>query len=570
METTVANQPTSSESNDKTAEYIQQLEKEIDQLKDEVSHLSEVVRQYQKMLFGTSSEKTKYVGSEENAEQLSFFNEAEDEARPEIKEPCTVVTAHARKAKRTHKELAKSLPVTEVVHTLHDDNCSCPKCGGALKPIGKTPVRDEIIREPARYYIKRHMQESYVCNDCGKNEGKDNGLTDVESMTIVRAPAPKPVLPNSMVSASLLSYVLYAKYALALPLYRIEQDFQNNGLEISRATLANWVIYSAEKYLEPLWNAMKAVVLSEPVVHSDETPVQVLKEKDRSAKQKSYMWVFCSGEFSEKPAVLYMYSTSRSGSNAETFLEGYDKYLVSDGYAGYNGVGAKRCGCFAHVRRRFKDAMPPGTALYEPEKLSPWRTASENSQKERYASTAELVAEMKRQPVKSAVGFYLCNELFELEKLSGKDTDLRIKIREECVKPLLDVFWEWLESVNAANGSSLSKAVNYALNEKKTLVRFLENPLIPISNNRAENSIRPFSVGRKNWLFSVTPKGAKSSAIVYSIIESAKANGLNPYQYLMWLFETMSQADIFESELIASVLPWSTSIPEYCKLEQSL
>jgi hypothetical protein len=138
------------------------------------------------------------------------------------------------------------------------------------------------------------------------------------------------------------------------------------------------------------------------------------------------------------------------------------------------------------------------------------------------------------------------------------------------VKPLLDVFWEWLESVNAANGSSLSKAVNYALNEKKTLVRFLENPLIPISNNRAENSIRPFTVGRKNWLFSVTPKGAKSSAIVYSIIESAKANGLNPYQYLMWLFETMSQADIFESELIASVLPWSTSIPEYCKLEQSL
>lgn len=356
---------------------------------------------------------------------------------------------------------------------------------------------------------------------------------------------------------------------LALPLYRIEQDFQNNGLEISRATLANWVIYSAEKYLEPLWNAMKAVVLSEPVVHSDETPVQVLKEKDRSAKQKSYMWVFCSGEFSEKPAVLYMYSTSRSGSNAETFLEGYDKYLVSDGYAGYNGVGAKRCGCFAHVRRRFKDAMPPGTALYEPEKLSPWRTASEDSQKEQYSSTAELVAEMKRQPVKSAVGFYLCNELFELEKLSGKDTDLRIKIREECVKPLLDVFWEWLESVNAANGSSLSKAVNYALNEKKTLVRFLENPLIPISNNRAENSIRPFTVGRKNWLFSVTPKGAKSSAIVYSIIESAKANGLNPYQYLMWLFETMSQADIFESELIASVLPWSTSIPEYCKLEQS-
>jgi hypothetical protein len=302
--------------------------------------------------------------------------------------------------------------------------------------------------------------------------------------------------------------VLYAKYALALPLYRIEQDFKNNGVEISRATLANWVIAGVEKYLELLWYAIKLVILGETVVHADETPVQVLKEKGRSAKQMSYMWVFCSGEFSKTPAILYMYSTSRAGDNAKTFLGEYDKYLVTDGYAGYNGVLAKRCGCWAHLRRRFKDAMPPGTPLYEPEKLPPWRPKSENEQKERYASTAELLTEMKLQPAKSAVGFYLCNELFALEKLGEDDIDLRCQIRQSYEQPLLDFFWEWIYSINPAKGTSLSKAVNYALNEKILLMRFLEDSLIPISNNRAENSIRPFTVGRKNWLFSVTPKGA--------------------------------------------------------------
>jgi|AGTN01.2.fsa_nt_gi Transposase and inactivated derivatives len=574
----VENQLTSGQTDDKTAAYIQQLARDNDslknenvQLKGEVSHLSEVVRQYQKMIFGASSEKTKYIASEEIVEQISLFNEVETEACPEIKEPPTVVPAHTRKAKRTHEELAKDLPVVEVIHTLNEDECSCPKCGGELKPIGKTAVRDDIVREPAKYYIHRHMQESYICKDCGKDESKDAGLIDVESPTIIRAPVPKPVLAGSMVSASLLSYVLYTKYALALPLYRIEQDLRNNGVEISRATLANWVISSAERYLELLWYAMKAIVLSETVINADETPVQVLKEKDRSAKQKSYMWVFCSGEFSKNPAILYMYSTSRAGANAESFLGTYDKYLVTDGYAGYNGVVAKRCGCWAHLRRRFKDAMPPDTMLYEPEKLPPWRSKSENTKKERYASTAELLTEMKRQPVKSAVGFYLCNELFALEKLGvGKDNaELRCQIRRDYEKPFLDVFWEWIDSVNAAKGTSLSKAVNYALNEEKILMRFLDDPLIPISNNRAENSIRPFTLGRKNWLFSVSPKGAKSSAIVYSIIESAKANGLNPYQYLIWLFETMSQADKLETEFIASVLPWSTSVPDICKLEHN-
>jgi len=548
---------------------INELRNENEGLKDEISHLSEVVRQYQKMLFGQSSEKTKYAADEQANDQISLFNEAEAESDPKVKEPRTLVAGHSRKPKRTHEEMAKDLPVVEIVHTLPEEKRVCPKCGGALNPIGLAKVRDEMRFEPAKYYINRHMQESYACGCCGKDTAKDAELTSIDTQTIVRAPAPKPVLPNSMVSASLLSYVLYAKYALALPLYRLEQDFQNNGLSIPRVTLANWVIRSAEMYLEPIWEVLRASVLAENVIQADETRTQVLKEKGRKATQKSYMWVFCSGEFSEKPAVLYMYSPSRAGENAKTFLGEYSKYLIVDGYGGYNGLNAERCGCVAHLRRRFKDAMPEGAALYEPVKDPPWRPKSQGKSKERYESQKEIIEDLKSHPIKSAVGFFLCNELFDLERAGKDDIEERMKIRRECTTVLLDVFWTWLDSVNPGNGTALSKAVHYALNERNYLVKFLENPIVPVSNNRCENSIRPFCVGRRNWLFSATPKGAKSSAIVYSIIETAKSNNLKPYHYLNWLFETMSQADTVDDNLIASLLPWSESIPADCKTAQS-
>jgi transposase len=543
-----------------------ELKNENDQLKDENAHLTEVVRQYQKMLFGQSSEKSKYAADDQTGDQISLFNEAEAESNPKVEEPRTLVAGHSRKPKRTHEELAKDLPVVEIVHTLPEEERVCPKCGGELTPIGQVKVRDEMMYDPAKYYINRHMQESYVCDCCGKDAATDAEQPDIAVQTIVRAPAPKPVLPNSMASASLLSYVLYAKYALALPLYRLEQDFKNNGLSIPRITLANWVIRSAEMYLEPIWKALKASTLGESVIQADETRVQVLKEKGRKASQKSYMWVFCSGEFSEKPAVLYMYSPSRAGETAKAFLGEYNKYLIVDGYDGYNGLNAERCGCIAHLRRRFKDAMPEGTALYEPAKEPPWRPKSEGPLKERYESKKEIIEDLKSHPIKSVVGFFLCNELFDLERAGKDDIEERIKIRRECATVLLDVFWSWLDSVNPGKGTALGKAVNYALNERKYLVKFLENPIVPVSNNRCENSVRPFCVGRRNWLFSVTPKGAKSSAIVYSIIETAKSNNLKPYHYLNWLFETMSQADIVDDNLIASVLPWSESVPAECKL----
>ena len=504
-------------------------EERIKELEFEVSHLKEVVAQYRKMLFGQSSEKTKYT--EEIPDQLSLFNEAEAEADLKEREKSIVVPEHSRKAKRTHEELFENLPVEEVVLTIPEEERSCGKCGSTLVPVGKEKVCDKIIIIPAQLKIERTFRESYKCVSCGKDANQDGTLPDIEKSTIIKAPVPEPVIPNSLASASAVAYVMYEKYVNAMPLYRMEQDFKNKGLLLSRTTLANWIVTASDKWLLPLWEAMKTELLRRRVIHADETTVQVLKEPGRKAVQKSYMWVYCSGEFEEKPAVLYEYAQTRAGANAGKFLDGYHGYLVADGYDGYNGVKAIRCGCWAHLRRRFKEAIPD--------------TDAGNS--------------------KAKLGFEYCNRLFDLEKqLKELLSDERQKQRPLLAKPLLEEFWSWLDKLVPVGGTKLAKAINYARSEKKYLSVFLDAPEVPVSNNRCENAIRPFTLGRKNWLFSATPKGAKSSAIVYSIIESAKANGLNPYNYLLYLFTALPKLGL-NPGTIRMVLPWSDELPVECK-----
>lgn len=510
-------------------ERIKELENMTADLIEEVTHLKEVVAQYKKMIFGQSSEKTKYT--QELSEQLSLFNEAENEANPKEKEKTVVVEKHERKAKRTHEELIANLPVEEVVLTIPEEERSCGKCGSELKPIGKEKVCDKLVIIPAQFKIERTFRESYKCVSCGVDEEKDSSLPDIGKRNIVKAPVPEPVIPNSLASASAVSYVMYEKYVNAMPLYRMEADFKNKGIELPRTTLANWIIAAADKWLEPLWKAMKNELLQSRVIQADETTVQVLNEPGRKPAQKSYMWVYCSGEFEEKPAVLYEYAQRRVGTNAGKFLEGYHGYLVADGYDGYSGVKAERCGCWAHLRRRFKEAIPDTDAV--------------NS--------------------KAKIGFEYCNRLFEFErKFKELTPEERLKQRLEQEKPLLDEFWSWLETLNPVGGSKLAKAVGYARGERKYLNVFLNAPEVPVSNNRCENAIRPFTVGRKNWLFSASPKGAKSSAIVYSLIESAKVNNLNPYEYLLHIFTALPRLKL-DDESIRCFLPWSVSLPDECR-----
>jgi transposase len=277
-------------------------------------------------------------------------------------------------------------------------------------------------------------------------------------------------------------------------------------------------------------------MLLEPVVRADETEVQVLKEPGREAKTTPRMWVYCTGNRSKTPMVLYEYRPTRSGEHAKRWLSGFRGYLVTDGYAGYNSVpDVTRCYCWAHVRRHWVDAIPK----------------TEN----KTGSSA-------------VVGVEYCNRLFALEdKLEEKKLSAEewTKARQYEAKPLLDEYWPWLSTVGALGGSALGKAVKYSLDLREGLSTFVEDSRISLSNNLCENHIRPFVVGRKNWLFSDTSKGAEASALCYSVLETAKANGLNVYLYLLYLLTEMPKAGALNDDVLERCLPWSPSLPEWCR-----
>lgn len=512
-------------------EYITKLEmreaelvKTIETQKIRIDNLMDILAKSQKAMFGRSSEKSRYVLGEDS-NQLSLFNEAEQETNSIAEEPTveTMVKAHARKPKRTKEELAETLPVVEIVCDLPDAENKCNICGGELRYLGKEHVRDEIEMIPAQVRVLRYVRYNYVCKECEKETGDAN---------IIKSPVPSPVMKRSLASPSSVAYTMYQKYVNHMPLNRQESDWKNQGVTLSRATLANWIIRSSRDWLEPLYSELKKSLIKEPVIHADETVVQVLKEEGKSPSSESRMWVYASGK-SENPVVLFEYQPTRSGQHARRFLEGFKGILQSDGYSGYNAVQeVTHCGCFAHLRRKFEEALPKGSNL---------------------------------EDSKATVGLKYCNDLFNLEKewVDLQPEERYIK-RLEQSKPVLDAFWSWISSLNVLQGSNLGKAVTYAVNQKEALNAFLIDGRTEISNNRAENAIRPFVNGRKNWLFSDTKRGAVASAIVFSIIETAKLNKLNPYMYLVHLFTQLPCLKELTIETLAPFLPWSEKLPEWC------
>lgn len=516
-------------------EYIFSLESKVETLsatvneqQRQIDHLYEVVDKLRKMKFGQQSEKSRFVM--DNADQMSLFNEAEKESNAKAPEPTEeiLVEAHTRKQKRTKEELAESLPVKEIVCELPEEERVCEVCGAEMKPIGREYVRTELEIIPAQASVIKYYRITYACAACEEETGEG---------CLVKADVPAPVMKKSLASASAVAYTMYQKFVNGMPLYRQEQEWRTYGLTLSRATLANWVIRPSEQWFRPLYNAMRRHMLSEPVIHADETEVQVLKEPGREAKAASRMWVYCTGKHSEKPMVLYDYRPTRSGEHAKRWLAGFKGYLVTDGYAGYNSVpDVRRCYCWAHVRRHWVDALPKTS--------------------DKTGSAA-------------AVGMEYCNQLFALEEKFEKQNlsaEEVAKARQDETKPLLDAYWSWLETVDALEGSALGKAVRYSESLRDGLSTFIEDSRISLSNNLCEDHIRPFVVGRKNWLFCDTAKGAEASALCYSIIESAKANGLNTYLYLLYILTEMPKAKELNECVIERCLPWSPSLPEWCRL----
>lgn len=511
-------------------ETILKQKAEIDELKRKLEHMNEVFANAQRARFGQSSEQKNYVLGKD---QLSLFNEAESSQDHKAEEPkpeTIFVEAHERKKKRSQAQMLNNLPEEEVLLEIPEDQLVCSKCGGKMKPIGKKFLRHEMQIIPKQIKLLAYYAVTYACDRCEKDTGFAH---------IVSVKPPVPLMKHSLASPSTVAYIMTQKYVDGLPLARQEKIWAREGVSLSRATMANWVIQCSQTWLKPLYRHMKQELLTHSVIHADETVVQVLKEDGKPATSESRMWLYASAALLRHQVRLFEYQPDRSGKRPESFLNGFTGCLVTDGYAGYNQVKkVTHCGCWAHARRKWREAMPDGATV---------------------------------KTSKAAIGFRYCNKLFaEERKCVLYKPQYRKEYRQGKELPLLEEYFAWLNTVHPEKGSKLEEAVRYSINQKQQLCAFLDNGEVPISNNLAENAIRPFTLGRKNWLFCDTPKGAEASAVVYSLVESAKANGIEPFAYLQHVLVQLPYFGKSPShEELETLMPWAPHIQQEYKMPNS-
>ena len=478
-----------------------------EQLQSKVTTLQEQLNLALARRYAASSEKIA-------PDQIRLFDEAEVEAESQA-EPVDTITVpeHTRK-RRGRRKLPESLPRIDVIHALADDERTCPHDGKTLAEIGEvTSEQLDII--PAKIQVIRHIRKQYACT-CGQ--------------CLKTAPLPPQPIPKSLASPGLLAHITVSKYQDALPLYRQEAILKRIGVELPRATLANWMI-QAGSLIQPLINLLRDRLLAYDILQMDETPVQVLKEPGKTAQSKSYLWVQRGGPPGQ-PVVLYDYDPGRGAGVPKRLLGDFTGYLQTDGYDGYNAVveanGLTHVGCMAHARRKFSEAV---------------KAQGKNKNKHKKKGMAHH-------------GLALIQKLYRVEKQARTLTpEDRYGHRQRHARPILDALRAWLDDAlpQVPPTTMTGKALNYLHNEWGKLIRYLEDGRLEIDNNGAENAIRPFVVGRKNWLFSHSVKGVKASANLYSLIETAKANGLEPYAYLRRVFTELPRADSIEA--IEALLP---------------
>ncbi len=481
--------------------------------------LREQVRLLRAQLFGRKTEKSPAF---QDSTQALLFNEAEACSPAEEVNEAIEIKGHNRK-KRGRKPLPEDLPRVDMVHDLKEEEKACA-CGCMRSRIGEE-ISEQLDIIPARIQVIRHIRYKYVCKNC---EG-----VEAEEPAVTIAPTPKQMIPKSIATSGLLAHVLTSKFVDALPFYRQEKQFSRIGVEIPRSTMCGWAIKVAERSM-PLLEFLRRDILSGPLINIDETTVQVMKEPGRSNTTKSYMWVFRGGD-PEAPALLYQYHPTRSGSVASDFLKGYKGYVQTDGYSGYDFLDHKpgiiHVGCWAHARRNFVDVVK-----------SVQKGKSLKGKKSRAEEGIEYIRKI-----------YAIEKKAKLQELSYEAI---YEERQKNAKPILEEFHSWLIAISVKTPPQglLGKAISYTLNQWDRLIKYLEDGRLRPDNNLVENAIRPFVLGRKNWLFSGRPEGASASSILYSLIETAKANGLEPYQYLRYLFEKLPFSETKDDYL--ALLPY--------------
>ncbi len=515
---------------------IQELQKTIQELNITVANLNETLEEFRRKFFGTSRERAAGRVPDEEAGQ-------EDQT-----EKSTVRSHTRRKPKAKREELYKNLPVREVRCPMPEDQRLCPDCDTVMETIAWQFVREELRITPAKVERIQYMQEVLACPVCRE---EDTG-------TIVKAPVPTALLAHSPASPSMAAFVMYQKFLNSVPFYRQEMDWLQMGAPLARETTSNWCIKCALTYFEPVYDRLHEYLVKRDLLHADETVCQVLHEEGRAAASTSYMWIYLTGNDGLPSIILYDYQPGRAGNYAKNFLEGFSGLLECDGYTGYNSVeNVILVCCLAHCRRYFFEAVP--AARRKKIKLLDINSPEEIPED---AADPEKAKEGKRIPAE--IGLCYCNKLFRIERtLKAMSPEERKNKRLELEVPVWDSFWSWLATVEPLGGSLLEKAVNYAANHKELLGNYLLDGRCEISNNRAERCAKSYATGRKNFLFHDTVNGARSSAIIYSLVETAKANNLNVFQYLYTLLLYMPDYKQ-EPAGVEAMMPWNDFIKERC------
>jgi transposase len=523
---------------DATIAELRQLVNELQSLK---ANLEETLNEFRRQFFGVSSEKvpssTKGSGNPEREE-----SPAGEPEKIKVKG-----YTRERKSKSKRADLYENLPVRDVVIPLTDEQMHCEYCNAQMTVIGHTQVREELRITPAVVERIRYLQEVAICPECKKD---GNG-------TIVKAAVPTALMPHSPASPSAVAYIMFHKTFMGTPYYRQEMAMFQLGLKLPRETMANWYITCAEEYFYPIYERMHEILLGRDIIHADETTCQVLREQGRSAESTSYMWIYLSGSDGLPQIVLYDYQPGRSGSYPHQFLEGFTGMLQCDGYQGYNKVDdVMLVCCLAHCRRKFYEAVPAERR----KKIKLLDIRSDG------AIPEPLIPEKDEQQkmIPAEIGLAFCNKLFFIErKLKELSADERKAKRLELEPPVWEGFWNWLDSLNPSGGSKLAKAVTYAHNHKETLCNYLLDGRCEISNNAAERRAKSYAIGRKAFLFHTSEAGAGASAVIYSMVETAKANNLNVFQYLYTVLIYMPDYKN-EPAGIEMLLPWSDFMKEHC------
>jgi transposase len=504
---------------------VVELEREVSQLTTRNSKLeAENLRLKEELLlalhraFGRSSEKLP------GQDDLPFEDLKDDESPQTIE--TVVIEAHERRSKAGRKPLADSLPRTEVYHDLTDEQKLCA-CGHELAKIGED-LCEKLVMVPSKVWVDRHHHAKYACKHC-------QGLADESKPAVVRATGEPELFPRSIVSAPLLAHIWTAKFCDHLPFYRQEAGFARIGADISRQDMVNWTMKVSTR-LDPLIGLLDQAIRDGPVIQMDETPVKVLKLQRTGKDGQGYMWL-ARGGTSDRPAVRYRFAPGRGNEHARSYLGDFSGFLQTDGYAGYDtalaGSTVTHVGCWAHARRKFVEA----------DKASPSNLS------------------------KDALG--RIRKLYELEKScrdhakrTGSDDTQFVLHRRELLEPLLAELKSWLdrEASRTLPSGSTGKAIAYTIGQWDKLVAFVGHADMTPDNNRAENAIRPFVLGRKNWLFHGNDAGAEASCRIYSLIETAKLNDWEPWAYLNEILAKLPRTLDGQGEWSA-LLPWNLVRP---------